>query len=112
MKWIQPQAEQVTVIQPGIAVSNLVGAGDSMTYYLLTVPPGLYATGQVRIYGGTGDCDLYVRHGSRPTLADWDYSPYLNGNNESVTITNPAAGDWYIMLHGYQAYSGVTLIAE
>jgi hypothetical protein len=24
-------------------------------------------------------------------------------------VSNPAAGDWYIMLDGYAAYSGVTL---
>lgn len=112
MNWIQPQAEQVTMIQPGIAIESLSGATDSMTYYYLSVPPGVQGNRQVRIYGGTGDCDLYIRHGSRPTLEEWDYCPYLDGNNESVIITNPAAGDWYIMLHGYQAYSGVTLIVQ
>ena len=112
LKVIQSEVEQLTVIQPGIGIDNLSGAADSMTYYCLSIPPGIHLTGHIRIFGGTGDCDLYVRHGSRPTLTEWDYCPYLEGNNESVTVTNPAAGDWFIMLHGYQAYSGVTLIAE
>ena len=112
MKLIQPEAEQLTVIQPGIGIDNLSGAADSMTYYCLSIPPGIHGTRHIRIFGGTGDCDLYVRHGSRPTLTEWNYCPYMEGNNEPVTLTDPAPGDWFIMLHGYQAYSGVTLIAE
>jgi len=61
--------------------------------------------------GCTGDADLYVRRGSKPTLTSWDYRPYLIGNNETVEVTDPAAATWYIMLRGYHAYTGVTLKA-
>ncbi len=47
---------------------------------------------------------------SRPSLS-WDYRPYLIGNNEKVEIEKPAVATWYIMLRGYQAYTGVTLTA-
>jgi hypothetical protein len=63
------------------------------------------------ISGGTGDADLYVRKGSKPTTASYDYRPYLVGNNEKVEIATPAAATWYVMLRGYQAYTGVTLVA-
>ncbi len=63
----------------------------------------------VRLAGSSGDADLYVKRGSVPTRSSWDYRPYRNGNNETVVVSNPAAGDWYIMLDGYAAYSGVTL---
>src|SRR5207247_1881813 len=39
------------------------------------------------------------------------YRPYLTGNAETVTVTNPAAGDWYIGINAYAAYSGVSLQA-
>ena len=72
------------------------------------MPPG-YSHLTIQIYGGSGDADMYVKRGSVPTRSNWDYRPYLDGNNETVVVNNPAAGDWYIMLDGYAAYSGVTL---
>ncbi len=66
---------------------------------------------EIKIWGGSGDCDLYVKHGSQPTTTSYDYRPYLNGNNETVTVTSPSSGDWYIMLRGYAAFSGLSLQA-
>lgn len=95
----------------GVAANDLSGTFDSQTFYRVSIPSGL-ASLQISIAGGVGDCDLYVRHGSPPTLNDYDYAPYLDGNDETVNIPNPAAGDWYIMLHGFGSYSGVTLLAQ
>jgi serine protease len=50
-----------------------------------------------------------VRRGSRPTTTTYDCRPYLTGNNETCTLPNPAAGDFYVMLRGYTSYSGVIL---
>jgi len=52
---------------------------------------------------------MYVQIGSKPTLTTYQCRPYINGNSETCTITNPAAGTWWVMLNGYAAYSGVTL---
>ena len=41
-------------------------------------------------------------------LSSYDYRPYLNGNNETVTVTNPVAGDWYISIYAYSTFSGVS----
>jgi serine protease len=95
----------------GVATNNLFGTYDSQTLYKVSIPSGL-ASLQISISGGEGDCDLYVRHGWPPTLNDYDYAPYLDGNDETVSIPNPAAGDCYIMLHGFGSYSGVTLLAQ
>ena len=61
--------------------------------------------------GGTGDADLYVKRGSQPTSSSYDYRPYLNGNNETVNVTNPVAGDWYISIYAYSTFSSVSLKA-
>ncbi len=92
-------------------VTNLSAATDNQANFMVTVPAGKTSL-QISTSGGTGDCDLYVRFGSPPTLSTWDYRPYRSGNNESVNISNPAAGNWYIMLHAYQSYSGLTLQAQ
>jgi vibriolysin len=96
-------------ITSGTPVTGISGAASSNQYWRIAVPAGK-ASLTVRISGpGTGDADLYVRSGARPTTATYNCRPYLNGNAETCTITNPAAGDWYIMLRGYTAYTGVTL---
>ena len=99
-----------TTLSNGVAVSSIAGATGSWTHYKIAVPSGQSKL-EIVMSGGTGDADLYVKLGSQPTSSSYDYRPYLNGNNETVTVTNPAAGDWYISLHGYSSYSGVTLKA-
>jgi hypothetical protein len=100
-----------TTLQNGVAVTGLSGAAKSERHYKVAVPSGQSSL-QISIAGGSGDCDLYVKKGSAPTTASYDYRPYKAGNNESVSVANPAAADWFIMLRGTVAYSGVTLLAS
>ena len=99
-----------TTLSNGVAVTGLSGATGSWAYYKITVPAGQSSL-VIAISGGTGDCDLYVKLGSQPSSTSYNYRPYLSGNAETVTVTNPAAGDWYIGLNAYAAYSGLTLKA-
>ncbi len=94
----------------GFTVTSLSGSKGTWKYYSITVPAGM-ARLEISISGGTGDADLYVRKGAQPTTTLYDYRPYLSGNNESVTVSSPAAATWYIGIRGYAAYSGVTLKA-
>jgi hypothetical protein len=101
----------ITQLQNGVPLTNLSGAANSQVHFFISVPSG--ATNlKISISGGTGDCDLYVKYGQQASLTNWDYRPWLPGNEESVTISSPSAGDWYIMLHGYASYAGVTLLAS
>jgi hypothetical protein len=100
----------ITPLTNGLAVADLAGAIGSETFYKIDVPVGQTKL-EIQISGGSGDCDLYVKRDALPTTAVYDYRPYLVGNNELVTIDNPTAGTWYIMLRGYNAYAGVTLRA-
>jgi hypothetical protein len=105
-----PPSEEVTVLLNGVAVTGLAGAADSAKYFKIDVPTG-QATLEVLISGGTGDADLYIRKGAKPTQSEWDYRPYLIGNNEMVTIDSPEAATWFIMVRGYASYSGLMLKA-
>ena len=95
------------VLENGVPVTNISGPTGSNKYWKIT--PGAGKALTVTISGGTGDADLYVRAGSRPTTATYSCRPYLNGNNETCRISTTTAGDYYIMLRGYTTYSGVTL---
>ncbi len=102
--------DTVTTLQNGVAVTGLAGSSGSETFYKIVVPAS-QAKLEIAMSGGTGDVDMYVRKGSKPSTTEWDYRPYLIGNNETVTIDTPAAATYYIMLRGYVAYAGVTLKA-
>jgi hypothetical protein len=105
-----PLAEPVIELSNGVPVAGLSGATGSEAFYKIVVPAGQDFL-DIQIAGGTGDCDLHVKKGAKPTTSSWDYRPYLIGNNETVHIDDPAAATWYILLHGYQAYAGMTLVA-
>lgn len=93
------------------SASNLSASRNNWLRYTVEVPAGM-TTLVVEISGGSGDADLYLRRGSQPTTSAYVCRPYLNGNNETCTITNPQAGTWHIGVRAYRTFSGVTLDAE
>lgn len=100
----------VTTLSNGQTVTGISVATGAWVNYKITVPSGQTQL-KITMSGGTGDADLYVKRAAQPTLTSYDYRPYLTGNNETVTVANPVAGDWYIGIEGYAAASGVSLNA-
>lgn len=94
----------------GVPISGIAGALNSKTYYKIVVPAGRSSL-TIKTSGGPGDADLYVQLGSNPTTSSYLKRSWTTGNTESITITAPAAGTYYIMINGYAAYSGLTLVA-
>ncbi|MEP2205914.1 MAG: PPC domain-containing protein [Kangiellaceae bacterium] len=93
------------------SVNDVSGARRAWNHYTVDIPAGM-GNLTVTMSGGTGDADLYVRQSGQPTTGTYDCRPYKNGNNESCSFNNPAAGTWYISIYGYSAYTGVDLLAE
>jgi hypothetical protein len=98
-----------TVLTNNVPVTGLSGAASSERYFKIDVPAGQALS--FRLSGGTGDADMYVRFGSRPTTTSYDCRPYLNGNTETCTISSTSAGTYYVLLRGYTAYAGTSLVA-
>jgi M6 family metalloprotease-like protein len=106
-----------TVLENNVPVTGLGGAVNSTQFYVITLPIGVpQLTVSISGSGNTGDADLYVRQGDFPqydqTLELWNCRPYLTGNAESCPFPTPAAGNWYIALHGFEGYLNVTLVAQ
>jgi subtilisin family serine protease len=100
-----------TALVNGQSLGNLsAGAGTVRNYYV-DVPAGA-SNLTIRTDGGSGDVDLYVRQGGQPTASTWDCRPWLYGNNETCTFPVIAPGRYYVLLHGYSAYSGASLLAS
>jgi endonuclease G len=99
-------------LQNGVPVSAMSGALGSSRYFQLAVPAG--ASNLVfRLGTGTSaanDADLYVRLGGRPTLAAHDCQSIASGLTETCSL--PAqAGSYGVLVYGYTAYSGASLVA-
>jgi hypothetical protein len=103
-------APTVTVLTSGVGLTNQSGAESSTRFFSITVPAG--ATNlTVTTSGGTGDLDLFLRLGSLPSTGSADCSSQSFDNEESCVVASPAAGTWYVLLYGFEAYTGVTLTA-
>ncbi|ASU23710.1 hemagglutinin [Vibrio qinghaiensis] len=95
------------VLEKGKPIVALQGARGSAAFYTFTVTSSTSA--KVSISLGSGDADLYVKAGSKPTTSSWDCRPYESGNNEQCTISATPGTTYHVMLKGYSNYSGVTL---
>lgn len=93
-----------------VAVTGIAGDAESVRYYWIEVPEGSSLL-TVSVSGGTGDVDLYLRHGALPGEYTYDCRPLRQGNEETCARTSPDAGGWYVMLRGFAAYTDVRLIA-
>jgi uncharacterized repeat protein (TIGR02543 family) len=94
-----------------LSQTNLSAITNSVLNYSVLVPPGARNL-VIRISGGTGDADLYVRAGQPPTESIYDCRPYVQGNEETCSFSTPTPGTYYIMLDAYSSFAGVTLTAS
>ncbi|MGP9799939.1 S8 family peptidase [Rheinheimera sp. NSM] len=95
----------------GSTLTNLSATTGNWLHYTVNVPSGMGSL-TVTMSGGSGDADLYVRRGARPTTSSYDCRPYNNGNNETCAFNNPQAATWHISLRAYSTFSGVTLVTQ
>lgn len=90
----------------------ITGLADSTTgnmrFWSFAVPSG-QSSATISINGGTGDADMYVQFGSKPTTTTYQCRPYINGNTENCSFTPPSAGTYWVGIRTYAPYSGVTL---
>lgn len=92
----------------GQTLTNLAGAADSFKCYQIDLPANSRDL-QVETWGGFGDCDLGVIY-SRP---DFDFMVSEDDYTyETVNVSDPEGGRYYIGLYGFEAYAGVNLQAD
>lgn len=103
-------ALQGTALTKGVPVTGLSGATGTSRLFRIFVPAG---TTQLRftLTGGSGDADLYVRRQTPPTNSSASFFSFNAGNEELVTVNNPASGTWYVLVDAFETYSGATLTA-
>lgn len=95
----------------GATVANLSAAASTGHYFSFHVPSGA-AQLEIDTWGGSGDCDLYVSHGSYPTPQSYQFRSAGPTNTESLRLTHPTAGWWYVLAHAERPYSWLNLRAR
>jgi hypothetical protein len=105
-------------LTPGVPV-GVSGDQGSENRFTVDVPAGGGGNRvlQLRTKGGTGDGDLYVRFGAEAGQGAFDCASTLvpddaYENLDFCSVVNPAAGTWHVMVHGYEAFEGLTLDAN
>lgn len=100
------EVEQVRRAWSEVGVEDNVAAGanfvdDTSPWYALVEVPAYTAQLEVRTTGvlADGDMTLYLRHGALPTTTAYDCrSRTANTSIESCVVTDPADGNWYLLI--------------
>jgi len=99
--------DDTNVLQNNVSKTDLSGARYENLEYTMVVPSGA-SNVKFTINGGSGDADLFIKFGSKPTSSNYDCRPYISGNNETCNV-NDNGGTYYIMINGYAAFSRLSL---
>ncbi len=102
------------VSQAALAVganAAIAGATDEELLFVVDIPAGPDSAATFTITGGSGDADLYVSDGVRPSTRDGydDCLSFGPDNNESCQIPFPGGGRYHVLVHSFAAVSGATL---
>ncbi|MCU6433137.1 M4 family metallopeptidase [Undibacterium sp. Jales W-56] len=99
-----------TPLTNGVVVSGIALAAGASKVYTITVPSGRPSV-TFKTYGGTGDADIYVKLGSAPTTTSYLKKSDGATTTETITVSTPTAGTYYLLLNAYSTISGVSLVA-
>ena len=109
---VEECAPDATPVLNKVPVNGLSGSAGSASLYALEVPAGARGPLSIITSGGSGDVTLLVSFGEEPHPGDADFSSARAGNNETVRVTTPQAGTYYIKLVGARVFSNVRLLAS
>lgn len=104
----------VVELTNGKPVTGLAGNAGDKKRFTLNVPANAQNL-RFEMSGGSGDADLYVRFGQKPTTSTYDCRPWQEGNNETCQISTIQGGVYHVMVHGWErgpGFDGVSLVGS
>jgi FtsP/CotA-like multicopper oxidase with cupredoxin domain len=93
-----------------VPVTGIAVATGSSRMFSLSVPFGRTNL-SIKLSGGTGNGNLYVRASTKPTTTSYTYRSIGTTNTETITVAAPTGATYYIMVYGASAVSGASLVA-
>lgn len=104
-------APTATPLTKGVAKTGISLAKGATKLYSLSVPAGAKNL-TFKLSGGTGDGDIYLKFGSAPTKTSFELKSDGSSNTETITVTAPKAGTYYLLLSAYTAVGSTSLVAN
>lgn len=98
------------VLKNGVATALLSGEANSTQLFTFDVPADT-TRATFNLNGGSGDADMYVRFNGEPTTVSYDCRSWQSGNQETCTLDVTGQGTFQVLIDGYEAYAGATLVA-
>jgi hypothetical protein len=101
---------QETLLQGAQTLNNLGAVTDVELRYRLDLPAAANNL-TIELTGGTGDVDLFVERGERPSTRE-AYNDCQSGGPttaERCQLTGIEAGSYFILLHAFSTFSGTTM---
>ncbi|QNA88596.1 hypothetical protein G4G28_09015 [Massilia sp. Dwa41.01b] len=95
------------VLTDGAWTSGKSAAAGSWQYFQVEVPAGKSSL-TFGISGAGGDPDMFVSKGQLPSSSSYACKSDSPNAAESCTLSNPAAGTWYVGVYAYSAISSVS----
>ncbi|MCJ8275012.1 MAG: pre-peptidase C-terminal domain-containing protein [Psychrosphaera sp.] len=89
-------------------LTNLSANAKNWLHYTIEVAPGTQNF-NATTNGGSGDADLYIRYGTKPSEQNYGCRSTSSSNTEQCKMNNPQAGTWYVSVHAWSAISGLNL---
>ncbi len=108
---LPPGEIPVTVLSNKVARTGVSGPAGGSKMYSISVPAGVGLL-NLMTYGGTGNVSLYVSRDVKPTTSAYGFRSARPGNNETVRISAPAAGTYYMLVVGETNFGGVSVQAR
>lgn len=99
-----------TALTSGVTVTGITLAKGATKLYSIVVPAGKTSL-VVKLSGGTGDGDIYLKAGSAPTTTSYTLKSDGSTNTETITVNSPAANTYYILVSAYAAVSSTSINA-
>jgi vibriolysin len=96
------------VLTNGVTETGLSGNAKDQLFYTLAVPAGATDLKFVTT-GSSGDADLFVKFGAKPTLSSYDCKSTSSSSNESCDISSVQTGTYHVMVEAWNTISGTSL---
>ncbi|PCK32815.1 M28 family metallopeptidase [Pseudoalteromonas piscicida] len=106
-----PPPQPDNELKNGVAKTGISGASKSQQFFTMEVPQGA-SNLSFTTSGGTGDADLYVRYGAKPSLNTFDCKSTNSSSEEQCNITSIQSGTYHVMVEAWNAISGVSLTGQ
>jgi serine protease len=89
-------------------LTNLSANAKNWLHFTIEVAPGTQNF-DATTNGGSGDADLYIGYGVKPSEQDYGCRSTSSSSTEQRKMNNPQAGIWYVSVHDWSDVSGLNL---